>query len=119
MSSDKQQQGFGVETWVGRYLEKHGLKLIQRNFSCKVGEIDLIMVDNDQLVFVEVRSRRNNRDGSPAETVTPAKQRRLIRCAGYYLQTKRINMPCRFDVVAVTGDEDDWNIEWIRNAFTA
>lgn len=97
------------------YLLKHGLKPISQNFRTKMGEIDLIMKDSDELVFVEVRYRRSKHHGSSAETVTPMKQKRLIRTAKAYLQMKNLfdKIPCRFDVVAM----DNHQTQWIKNAF--
>lgn len=96
------------------YLERQGLRLITSNYRCRRGEIDLVMRDGDQLVFVEVRYRASNRFGTPAETVGPRKQHRLAAAAGHYLQHQTMSMPCRFDVLAIgAGDR----IDWIRDAF--
>ncbi|WP_439134217.1 YraN family protein [Pseudomaricurvus sp.] len=89
-----------------QFLREQGLKLIQRNYRCKAGEIDLIMQDREHLVFVEVRFRRNSRYGSASETVNLQKQQKLIRAAQYYLQTcAKHSLPaCRFDVIAIQGE---------------
>lgn len=110
-------QGTAAEETARHYLETQGLTLIARNFRCRGGELDLIMRDGDYLVFVEVRSRRHSRYGTPAESITPAKQQRLLRTAAIYLQRQPLDAPCRFDVVAmvITGSEP--RIEWIRDAF--
>lgn len=98
------------------YLQQRQLTLIERNFSCKGGEIDLIMRDAvASLVFVEVRQRADNRHGGAAASVTLSKQRRLIIAAQYFLQRYRQPPACRFDVIAIDGDA----IEWIKNAFDA
>ena len=110
------QQGTAAEDLACRYLEAQGLTLLKRNYRCQVGELDLIMRDCAYLVFVEVRSRHDSRHGTPAETITRAKQRRLIKTAAYYLQRTRTDSPCRFDVVAV--HETD-NLEWLKDAFQA
>lgn len=109
------QRGGQAEALASRFLQKKGLKLCERNYRCKTGEIDLIMELGDQIVFVEVRMRRNPSFGTAAETVDRRKQQRLIRTAQHYLQRYRFdNRPCRFDIIAIDGDQQ---IEWLQNAF--
>ncbi len=110
-------QGIAAEALACHYLEAQGLSLVMRNFRCRWGELDLIMRDNEQLVFVEVRSRRNTRYGTPAESITHAKQQRLLRAAAFYLQHQRLNLSCRFDVVAIVQPDGNAQVEWIRDAF--
>jgi len=93
-------------------LRQHGLALVERNFRCKGGEIDLIMRDGDALVFVEVRKRADAMHGGAAASVTPAKQKRLIVAAQHYLQRYRMPPACRFDVIAIDGDD----LVWLKNA---
>jgi putative endonuclease len=99
------------------WLEAQGLRLVERNFRCRVGEIDLVMRDGATTVFVEVRLRSAPGFGSAAETVSWAKQRRLSAAARHYLQRHpdAARRPCRFDVLAITGER----IDWIENAFDA
>lgn len=113
----KQKQGFAAEDLACQYLSRQGLKLIERNYRCRVGELDIIMEDGPDLVFVEVRSRHNNHYGTPAETITPAKQRRLIRAALFFLQQHRLDVSCRFDIIAISQKNGEPNLEWIKNAF--
>ncbi len=94
------------------HLSAAGLVLVERNFLCKVGEIDLIMQHGAHLVFVEVRRRAPGRFGGAAASVTPAKQRRLVHAAQFYLQRYRQPPPCRFDLVAIDGEK----LSWIQNA---
>jgi putative endonuclease len=75
------------------------------------------MEDGADLVFVEVRSRHNKRYGTPAETITPAKQRRLVRAALFFLQQRRLDAPCRFDIIAISQESGRPNLEWIKDAF--
>jgi putative endonuclease len=96
------------------YLERRGLQTLHCNYRCKLGEVDLIMQDGEELVFVEVRYRDSNSHGGAAATVTPAKQRRLIRTANHYLQRHGVDCPCRIDVVAIDGDHLDWLISAIE-----
>ncbi len=110
-------QGAAAEELALRYLEAQGLTLVMRNFRCRTGELDLIMRDGGSLVFVEVRSRRYIRYGTPAESVTRAKQQKLLRAAMFYLQRQRLDLPCRFDVVAILRPGGEPHIEWIRDAF--
>lgn len=113
--SEKQAQGRDWEQTALRHLRRHGLTPVEANFTCKGGEIDLIMRDGDTLVFVEVRQRADARHGGAAASITPAKIRRLVRAAQVYLQRLPGLPPCRFDVVAIDGDR----LEWIRNAIEA
>ena len=118
--SIKQQQGAEGERLACRHLERHGLTLMQRNFRCKTGEIDLIMRDGDTTVFVEVRVRNNPGFGSGADSIDWRKQRKLTRTALYYLQCNRHldKHPTRIDVVSISdgGDGGAGHIDWIKNA---
>jgi putative endonuclease len=112
--------GDEAEQLACAYLEDRGLTLLQRNYYCRGGEIDLIMQHGDSLVFVEVRYRRHTRYGHAAETVSLRKQGRVIRCAQYYLtRYRRWNTATRFDVVSIEGDPGQVHIEWIADAFQA
>ena len=108
--------GASAEDIACTYLQKRGLRLVTRNFRCRSGEIDLIMRDGEDLVFVEVRYRKQDAFGSAAETISAGKKARIIRTASYYLQRQPLEPPCRFDVVAVRGVTTR-SIEWIRDAF--
>ncbi len=110
-------QGANAEDLALRYLEAQGLALVMRNFRCRAGELDLIMRDGEYLVFVEVRSRGYTRYGAPAESVTHAKQQKLLRAAAFYLQRQCLEPPCRFDVVAILRPGGESRIEWIQDAF--
>jgi putative endonuclease len=109
------------ENAAENYLHKQGLRTLERNFNCRLGEIDLVMEDGECLVFAEIRYRKNSRFGSGAETVTRAKQGRIIRAAQKYLQLhrNRAAQPCRFDVVSLGIEHGELVLEWIRSAFTA
>ena len=106
--------GQAKERLAESFLIGHHLRLLERNHRCRFGEIDLVMQDGQVLVFVEVRYRRSARYGTPAETVDLRKRRRLVLAAKHYLQTSRSQAACRFDVVAIHGQDQ---IHWIRNAF--
>jgi putative endonuclease len=111
-ASPKQIEGRLGEDRALAHLLTHGLALVTRNFSCKGGEIDLIMQDGPGLVFVEVRARANARHGGAAASITATKQRRLIIAAQVYLLRHKKVPPCRFDVIAIDGD----SLTWLRNA---
>ena len=110
--------GRRAELLARDFLRQQGLKLVEQNWSCRHGEIDLIMRERDVLVFVEVRFRKNSRFGTPAATVGRIKQRRLVLAAQHYLQRLGRQPPCRFDIIAMTA-EPERQMEWIRNAFDA
>ncbi len=115
------ERGRQLEEVARTYLESKGLTLVSQNYSCKLGEIDLVMHDGETLVFVEVRGRSNPRFGSPAETVTGAKQARLIRTAQVFLlaHPKFTEWPCRFDVLALATAGREPRARWIQDAFDA
>ena len=119
MKTIKQIKGKKAEEIALNHLKKAGLRLIQPNFLCKLGEIDLIMKDQQTIVFVEVRYRKSVRFGTGAETVRYYKQQRIIRAAQVFLKsTKWTNTkPCRFDIVDLTGDLSQPDIRWIKSAF--
>ena len=98
-----------------------GLKTLERNFQVRFGEIDLVMLDGETLVFAEVRYRENNRHGTGADSVTRAKQRRIVSAAQLYLQRnpREALRPCRFDVISIGSDGGRTLINWIPDAFDA
>ncbi len=106
---------WAAERSAERYLKARGLKTAHRNYRTRRGEIDLVMRDRNELVFVEVRHRSDRRHGSAAASVGPQKQRRLLAAAQHYLQ-RYGDQPCRFDVLAFDGDAEP---EWIPDAFQA
>src|SRR5690606_12381218 len=93
------------------YLLQHGLTLVQRNFRCRHGEIDLIMQSGTTLVFVEVRKRTSAHYGGAVASITASKQARLIRTAQVYLQHYSQPPACRFDALAFEGEK----IIWLQN----
>ena len=112
-------QGARRERQAESFLRRRGLKALERNFHCRFGEIDLVMLHGPVLVFVEVRYRRSSRFGSGAETVTRAKQRKLVSTARNYLGRRRqhAGRPWRFDVVSMGDGANGTEINWIRDAF--
>lgn len=108
--------GAQAEHLASQFLQRHGLKLIQQNYRCRYGEIDLIMQDAGALVFAEVRLRRRIDFGGAAASIDAAKQGRLIRAAQHYLSTLPRTPPCRFDALLLQS-MDGGDIEWIKDAF--
>lgn len=123
------ETGEKSERMAEQFLRDKGLSLVERNYRCKAGEIDLVMQDGSTLVFVEVRHRNSHRFGCGAETVDRRKQQKLIRAASHFLvcRTRYRNCACRFDVIAVSpiavstdvavGTGTDCEIQWYPNAF--
>jgi putative endonuclease len=114
--------GDAAEQRALAHLQRQGLELLERNYRLAGGprvrgaEIDLILREPDgTLVFVEVRARRDRQAGGAAASVTAAKQRRIVRAAQHYLMRWPRLPPCRFDVVAIDGDQ----LQWLRAAFDA
>jgi putative endonuclease len=107
--------GARAEQLAEDFLLQRGLALVQRNFRCRMGEIDLILRDGDTLVFAEVRLRTHSEFGGAAASITAAKQTRVIATARHFLAGKR-ERPCRFDVVLLDRLAPD-AIEWIKDAF--
>lgn len=102
------------------HLLAHGLTPLIRNYRCKMGELDLVMLEREILVLVEVRTRASNDYGGAAASVDWKKQRRLV-LAAEHLRMKRAELrryPARFDVVAITTGEPKARIDWIKSAFT-
>ena len=108
--------GKAAEKKACEHLQANGLILVESNFFCSLGEIDLIMRDGEDLVFVEVRSRHRHIDDA-LESVDLYKQNKLVKVATFYLQKKQLydKINCRFDIIAI----NDSKIEWIRDAFYA
>jgi len=107
----------GEEIAAG-FLEKHNFRIIQRNFRCRCGEVDIIARDGKTLVFVEVKTRRNATYGLPQLAVTPFKQRQISKAALTYLSKNRLmKEDARFDVISVLLLDSSPVIDHIRNAF--
>jgi putative endonuclease len=102
-----------------QHLQAAGLKLLQRNYRCKGGEIDLVMSDARTLVLVEVRFRNDRSFGGAAASVDSVKQQRLVRAAHHLLQTHAAyrHYRARFDLVAIDGGDTRAEINWIKDAF--
>nr|WP_029951906.1 YraN family protein [Hippea sp. KM1] len=109
---DSNKTGRWAENKAARLLKNNGYTIIEKNFHCRDGEIDIIAHKGDLLVFVEVKSRF---DGSePLEYITPSKRAKIIKCARFFMQKRNISdMDVRFDAIGISENK----IEWIKNAF--
>jgi len=106
------------EQMAAAYLEEAGYRILEQNYRCRFGEIDIIARDGDTIVFVEVKSRRSDKYGLPQLAVGPDKQMRISKISLFYLQTKRLDSyNARFDVVAVNLKPEGCRIELIKDAF--
>lgn len=108
-------RGALAEDAAAEFLAGRGLKLLERNYRCRFGEIDLVLRDGRTLVFVEVRYRKDRSFGGAAESITSAKREKLLRAARHYMAAHREFPACRFDAVLLNGDSGD--IDWVVNAF--
>jgi putative endonuclease len=114
-----QQTGQIAETKALKFLKSKGLQLVQRNYNCQIGEIDLIMCDKNDLVFVEVRARVNLKFGIGAESITKAKKQKIIKASLHYIIKNQLEdkFSLRFDVISIDGINE--SITWLKNAFDA
>ena len=108
------------ETKAGNFLQHRGLLLLEQNYYCYWGEIDVIMQDGQTIVFIEVRYRSHSISAA-CLSITQERQQRLQRTAQHYLQAHPViqQLPCRFDIVALSRQEGQLQIQWIKNAFGA
>jgi putative endonuclease len=109
--------GAQAEQTAAQYLQRQGLRLLQSNYHCRFGEIDLILKDGETLVFVEVRLRSRSDFGGAAASIDAHKQHKLILAAQHYLSSVSPVPPCRFDAVLLASADGAQGIEWLRNAF--
>jgi len=116
----RKEAGAGGESAALAHLLAQGLTLVERNYRCRAGELDLVMLDGKTLVLVEVRYRSNQDFGGAAASITPRKQRRIATAARHLLVTRQAlrRYPARFDVIAITPGRDGARIEWLKSAFT-
>ena len=99
------------------FLEENNLKIIERNYRCKIGEIDIIALDKNEIVFVEVKTRSQNEYGLPAEAVNKAKKAHIYHVAEYYMMVNKIeNRFCRIDIVEIYMYKNVYKINYIKNA---
>lgn len=108
------------ESCAAEYLRRQGCRILTRNYRCKAGEIDIIAEDHGTLVFIEVKTRRGVRYGTPAEAVHYRKRQKIVQTAYWYLHERQAeNMYSRFDVIEVYAVGEVWTVHVIKNAFEA
>jgi putative endonuclease len=114
--NSSQKTGQHAEQQALGFLQNQGLQLLDQNYRCHQGEIDLIMRDSNIIVFVEVRTRSNSCYEDPIESVTIGKQKKIFKAATHYLQKMNWldSVDCRFDIIGIT---DPNQVEWIKDAF--
>jgi putative endonuclease len=118
VKSQKQILGVEGERIAEGYLKKKGFTLLERNYRCPVGELDLIALDRRVIVFVEVKTRSDDRFGVPLESVHRRKQQKMIKAALFFLAQRRFqDRETRFDVVGITFEDRKPKVEHIQNAF--
>lgn len=118
MNNAKQVLGKQGERIAERYLKRKGYKLVERNFRCSAGEVDLIVLDRRVIVFVEVKTRSGDRFGTPLEAVQSRKQQKMIQTAQFFLSEKGLQQrEARFDVVGITWPGREPVVEHVENAF--
>jgi putative endonuclease len=120
MNRETSKQAFGREgeRVAERFLKKKGYAVVERNYRCRGGEVDLIALDRRVIVFVEVKTRTDHEFGNPLEAVEPRKQRRMIHAARFFLHEKKLHQrDARFDVVGISWPGDDPVVEHVQNAF--
>ncbi len=114
----RRHTGESGESIAVKFLKKNGYKILEQNYRCKLGEIDIIARDGRVLAFIEVKARRTNEFGGPKRAVTLRKQRKISMVALKYLkETQQMEKKARFDVVAIRLLPDDPDVEIIKNAF--
>lgn len=107
--------GSDAEGKAKDYLERHGVRIVEKNFRNRTGEIDLIGYDGEYLVFFEVKYRRNAQKGYPSQAVTYSKQKKICEVSDYYRICRKLpaSTAVRYDVISMMGEE----ITWLKNAF--
>lgn len=110
--------GVLYEQLAEHYLQQQGLSSVTRNYNTKLGELDLVMRQGEQLVFVEVKYRASNSYGGASAAISYRQQQKLLRTAQLYLQRSKHTGPCRFDVLTISGTEP-YQFNWIQNAIQA
>jgi putative endonuclease len=118
VNNAKQVLGKEGERIAEQYLKRKGYRLVERNFRCSAGEVDLIVLDRRVIVFVEVKTRTGHGFGTPLEAVQPRKQRKMMQAAQFFLSQKKLHQrDARFDVVGISWPGREPMVEHIENAF--
>ena len=111
----KQEFGKEGEDYAANYLQQNGYKILERNFFCKRGEIDIIALKNEQIIFIEIKSRKNTKYGLPSEAVTRAKLKHLYKTAEYYLVVRNLGkVDTRIDVIEIYKIYENYKINHLE-----
>jgi putative endonuclease len=120
LTRERQNKGARGEQRAVEYLQEQGYRILERNYRCPLGEMDIIAREGKTVVFVEVKTRASDRFGSPQAAIGPQKQRRMTVIARYYLKTQGLlDGPARFDVAAVRLADGGDSVTLYKNAFDA
>ena len=116
---NKRKMGEDIEFLVCEYLRSNGAGIIEKNYRCRQGEVDIIARDGRYLCFIEVKFRKDDRYGEPQEAVTVSRQKHICNVSKFYLYSKykSLDLPVRYDVVAVFPSDNIYTVKWIKNAF--
>ncbi len=116
---NKRRIGDFYENIACRFIKASGAEVIERNFRAKRGEIDIVAKDDDHLCFIEVKYRNSDRFGAPERAVTINKQRQICKMSKLFLfsRFKSIDLPIRYDVIAISGVQNAVTVRWLKNAF--
>ena len=116
---NKRELGDEIELLACRYLTEQGARILERNFRCRSGEIEIIAKDGNYLCFIEVKYRTGDRFGLPQEAVNYKKQKHICKVSNFYLYSKykSSDIPVRYDVVAISQTDHILTFKWIKNAF--
>ena len=117
---NKRQIGESNESLACDYISSLGARVMTRNFSCRQGEVDIIARDEGYLCFIEVKFRKDDNFGAPQEAVSPVKQSKICKVSKFYLYTryKSLDIPVRYDVLAISATDGILSFRWIKNAFS-
>ena len=116
---NKRKMGEVIESLVCDFLTDQGAAIVERNYRCRQGEVDIIARDDRYLCFIEVKYRNDPRFGQPQEAVTASKQKHICNVSKFYLYSKykSLDVPVRYDVIAVSPHDNIYTCNWIKNAF--
>ncbi len=116
---NKRRKGEIIESLVCDFIAQQGAVIVEKNYRCRQGEVDIIARDDRYLCFIEVKFRYDTRFGQPQEAVTPTKQKHICNVSKFYLYSKykSLDVPVRYDVIAVSPQDDIYICNWIKNAF--
>jgi putative endonuclease len=107
-----------AELAAKHFLQKQNLTILAQNFSCKLGELDLICLENGEIIFVEVRYRKKNSHGNAAQSIHLGKQKKVIKAAQYWLLINhKQDVPIRFDAILFDQSIDEKHLTWLKSAF--